>query len=226
MKDERKIEILVLTFTIIILLIVFITFIWTLNLKELANNPMIFNSAHVALTFFGVFSTFFGALIGAKISGDKALNISREEREEVKRKEEYSFQVEQEIKVLDLRIILQDKMPGNIYSYAYFFGEKKLINHLNTMKRKSGKIDEVFINQLSISKRTLLELKKHPGYLVSVDKEVNHLDELINQLGKFIVSCKSFNSQYDNFGEISPATETNLDYSLESVYREIIKIID
>ncbi|WP_213810863.1 hypothetical protein [Jeotgalicoccus sp. WY2] len=225
MKDERKIETSVLTSIIIILLIVFITFIWTLNFNELAHNQMIFKSAHVALTFLGVFSTFFGALIGAKISGDKALKISREEREEVKRKEVYSFQVEQEIKVLDLKIILQEKMPGNIYSYAYFNGEKKLINHLNTMKLKSEKIDEMFIEQLNMSKRTLLELKKHPGYLVSVDNKVNHLDKLMSQLGKFIVSCKN-NFQFDKEGRISQATGSFLDNSLESVYKEIIKIID
>lgn len=226
MKDEKRLEVLVLTATVIILLIVFITFIWTLNFNELANNSMIFNSAHVALTFLGVFSTFLGALIGAKISGGKALEISREEREEVKRKEGYSFQVEQEIKALDLKIILQNKMPGNIYSYAYFNGEKKLINHLNTIKLKGGKIDVVFIEQLSISKRTLLELKKHPGYLISFDNKVNYLDELMDQLGKFIVSCKNVNFQYDKEGEISQATESFLDNSLESVYKEIIKIID
>src|SRR5699024_2237363 len=100
------------------------------------------------------------------------------------------------------------------------------INHLNTIKLKGGKIDVVFIEQLSISKRTLLELKKHPGYLISFDNKVNYLDELMDQLGKFIVSCKNVNFQYDKEGEISQATESFLDNSLESVYKEIIKIID
>lgn len=44
MKDERKLEVLVFTATTIILLIVFITFIWTLNFNRISNNSMIFYS--------------------------------------------------------------------------------------------------------------------------------------------------------------------------------------
>lgn len=225
MEKEKRIENIILTTVIIVLLMIFSIFIWSINIKRIFNMTSITDSIQIILTFVGVFSTFLGAYLGAKLSGDKALEISREEREEQKIKDIFIFQREREIKVQYLSKILGEKMPGNFYSRSQGKNKMEELKHIEgIIQLFDNKIDIVLIERLSDLEENLSMLKMQPGMMYCTESETSVLENLIFSLRKFRFNYEMLGKE--NMNEtVKVNNRNNMRGSLEDIYINIFIIL-
>ncbi|WP_086429291.1 hypothetical protein [Staphylococcus cornubiensis] len=91
----------------------------------------------VAISFIGIFATFGGAYLGAKISGEYAIKVQSKEREMIEREKKFVRNI-YIIKYIRFNSIMFNKVVGIYISLENLVDNKEEINEL--YKSKGGKI--------------------------------------------------------------------------------------
>ncbi|MCD2138791.1 hypothetical protein [Salinicoccus halitifaciens] len=227
MDNKKDIEYIILLSIILILLLSIIILFVSSTIESILENVNITDVIIISISFLGVFSTFFGALIGAWLSGRYSMKIAQKQMEFEKDKRINEYWSKYMLLKDNLNSEIRVNRPSHIFGNVVV-GEKGKIrpytkNH-NLIIHKE--IEELHIENMKRYKYDAIELKSLEGfnYLPHHRKEEPTL--LFKYISTYATLCREINKRLaKSEGEIKidNIVLSNLQNSLEKIFNIINK---
>lgn len=179
-KLNEKIKILVIIFLILILAYI---------LGILVQKTGLENPVEISLLFIGLFATFGGAYLGAKIAGDNARELEIDRRKN-----------EIEEKKLKIRLLFKMNLDNlsDIHRFFCSYYEIKQIDFLSSLKKKRNTLYGEYNRPLNLSERNhikfleefMMEWKIKTDWYNPIFIEINNFKNLFSEVSSQMIYFK------------------------------------
>lgn len=179
-KINEKIKTLVIIFLILILAFILGILVHKIGLE----NPI-----EVSLLFLGLFATFGGAYLGAKIAGDNARGLEIDRRKN-----------EIEEKILKIRLLFKMNLDNvsDIHMFFCSYYDIKQIDFLSSLKKKRSALYGEYNRPLNLSERNhikfleefMMEWKINTDWHNPIFSEINNFKNLFSEVSSQMIYFK------------------------------------
>ncbi|MGW7904454.1 hypothetical protein ACWEXN_04575 [Staphylococcus xylosus] len=179
-KLNEKIKTLVIIFLILILAFILGILVHKIGLE----NPI-----EVSLLFLGLFATFGGAYLGAKIAGDNARELEIDRRKN-----------EIEEKILKIRLLFKMNLDNvsDIHMFFCSYYDIKQIDFLSSLKKKRSALYGEYNRPLNLSERNhikfleefMMEWKINTDWHNPIFSEINNFKNLFSEVSSQMIYFK------------------------------------
>ncbi|MCQ9279781.1 hypothetical protein NQ031_10315 [Staphylococcus borealis] len=170
---------------LIIMVLLFCLGIWVLHTNFIFTKESKINQITIYISYSGIFATFGGAYLGAKISGQytmKALNISENNKKYVNKKRAIGLKKE----LINVTKTALDNARPQDGSGMFTFEENHYI-----------RIRDNYIESINKSLNNISDFKMSENYYYLDNEDINELDNIYTLLSKLVASIEDLNSRKD-----------------------------
>ncbi|TGE18845.1 hypothetical protein [Staphylococcus petrasii] len=170
---------------VIFLIIFFILFVYGGYCINSNFNSKDVNKINIYISYIGLFATFGGAYLGAKISGQytmKSLKISENNKKIINKKRAFGLKKEL-IKVTKVALNKARPQDG---SGMFTFEEDEYI-----------RVRDIYINKINENLKQISDFKMSENYYYLDDEDINDLDNIYFLLSDLVFSIEDLNNRVD-----------------------------